>query len=174
MTDSSGSTNENLYGDTIAFSGSAWLGDFGPAAADFTGEINLATHFCGDGGRLAGDWSSDALKGEVVGLKHGCVSASGKVTPRFGDSFSASLKGLGGGLRAGLAVRAPETVAADFGGELGAIAGVKSSFLAASEFLIDPRIPIEDLTGDLLKGLIGVFAPLNSSSELTEEFDFAT
>lgn len=175
----SGLSNETFDNTTVDSSktlatASTFFGDSNATGADFKGEAHEATNFCGDAGRLAGDCSNDAFNGEALSLNEGGAISSGKTIPRLGEPFMASLNGLGGSRLAGLAVRTLEAGATDFDGELGAISGLKSSFLAAPEFRIDPSMSIEALTGDLLKGLIGVFAPQSSSSELTEEFDLAT
>ena len=89
-------------------------------------------------------------------------------SPLRGDSFIASLNGLGGGLLAGL-VMTDAILALSGGFEI--IAAAKSSFFTGNNG------PTKFATrfGDRLRSLTGVFAPLNSSSsELPGEENFAT
>jgi hypothetical protein len=133
-----------------------------------------AETFVGDGGRLAGDCSNEALNGEAVGadggaidiLKGGCMRESPSTT-LFGDSWMVLFQGLWGMRRAGLAIiEEPRSCVVEV--RFTTIDVVKLSFLEASSTLA------EALKGLLVRGLIGVFSMVASSSSEPASFAVAT
>jgi hypothetical protein len=124
--------------------------------------------FIGEGGRLAGDWRSEALNGlcAVDADSDACALVGDMDTDmdvpklrRLGDVLKVSLMGEVGGLRAGLPIR--EAEGSGIATRFTTIDEVKSSLLMGLVIFAG------SLIGLLVRGLIGVFSVVASSSSET-------
>lgn len=149
----------------------------------FSGELR-ATDFVGeDGGLRAGDWSNEAFVGDLMATKIGFIALSARI-PLFGDSCSSdAFIGVRDGRSTGCAILSPkfsftgEFLRLSLKGDGGGRRAGLDRMLDDTFFVVDDgaKLNFETLftsfngligrfVGDLLRALIGVFSLASSSS----------